>query len=243
MRIGRFRLSPALAVAVTLLVLALGGVAYATIPDSNGVIHGCYDSGGNVKVIDTDKTASCPKGYTALSWNQTGTQGPKGDTGPAGPTGPTGPTGPKGDIGPQGDPGPQGPAGPAGPDVWYYNSHTRSLTSDSYNYGPVEGIANANASAQPVELLSPSVDTTASKLRVQVSGPGSSEITNTYLEVNGTPSSLACSVNSSHDGGTLCTNTFASAPVPANSSIWILFAQVGSTFSGDYLVSFQLTKS
>ena len=47
----------------------------ASIPGGDGMIHGCYDSGGTVKVIDTSKTASCPKSYTALNWNQTGPQG------------------------------------------------------------------------------------------------------------------------------------------------------------------------
>ena len=56
-------------------VVVVGGIAtavQASIPGSDGVIHGCYDSGGNVKVIDTSKTKSCPKGYTALNWSQTG---------------------------------------------------------------------------------------------------------------------------------------------------------------------------
>jgi hypothetical protein len=56
-----------------------GGAAYgavSSIPDAaTGVIHGCYDSGGNVKVIDTSVTTTCPKGYTALNWNQKGPAG------------------------------------------------------------------------------------------------------------------------------------------------------------------------
>jgi len=61
-----------------------GGAAYgavSSIPDSAGVIHGCYDSGGNMKVIDTSVTASCPKGYTSLNWNQTGLAGKNGKDG------------------------------------------------------------------------------------------------------------------------------------------------------------------
>lgn len=41
-----------LAVAVGALALA-GAVAYATIPDSRGVVHGCYDTNGVLRVIDT----------------------------------------------------------------------------------------------------------------------------------------------------------------------------------------------
>jgi hypothetical protein len=52
-----------------------GGVAWAAIPDSSGVIQGCYNSGGNLKVVSE---LPCPHGYTSLPWNQ---QGPKGDPG------------------------------------------------------------------------------------------------------------------------------------------------------------------
>jgi hypothetical protein len=90
--------------AAALLVVA--GVAYATIPDSGGVIHGCYSrSGGSLRVIDASVT-NCSKTETALDWNLQGQQGPQGTNGAAGPQGP---------AGPQGAPGPQGPAGPAGP--------------------------------------------------------------------------------------------------------------------------------
>jgi Collagen triple helix repeat (20 copies) len=101
------------------LVVAIGGVAagvaYATgaIPGSDGVIHGCYDNGGNVKVAPT---ATCPKGYTALPWNQTGRAGATGATGPAGATGQAGPPGPSGGPGPAGATGPAGPKGTDGKD-------------------------------------------------------------------------------------------------------------------------------
>ena len=84
-----------------------GGTAYATIaggPVINGVVQGCYDSGGNLKVLLAGQT-SCEKGYTALTWTQTG---PAGATGPAGPQGPAGATGSVGATGPAGV---QGPAG------------------------------------------------------------------------------------------------------------------------------------
>ncbi len=86
-------------------LVMVGGTAFAvssSIPDSAGVIHGCYDSGGNMKVIDTSVTASCPKGYSSLNWNQ---QGPAGSPGLAGSPGQQGVQGPR---------GPQGPQGPAG---------------------------------------------------------------------------------------------------------------------------------
>jgi len=35
------------------VLVVLGGVAYATIPDANGVVNGCYNTvNGNLRVID-----------------------------------------------------------------------------------------------------------------------------------------------------------------------------------------------
>jgi Collagen triple helix repeat (20 copies) len=119
MNFGRFRLSPAVLVAVGALVFALGGGALAAIPGSDGVIHACYKKEqGQLRVIDSAQSQTCKKSEGALTWNQTGPpgpQGPKGDTGPQGPKGDTGPQGPKGDAGPQGPQGNTGPQGPAGP--------------------------------------------------------------------------------------------------------------------------------
>ncbi|SRR6266496_105448 len=81
-------------VGVSSLALAMAagtGIAFATIPDSSGVIHGCYkpqSDGHNstLGVIDTAlSNGHCPSGNTALTWNQTGPQGPAGPAGPAGP--------------------------------------------------------------------------------------------------------------------------------------------------------------
>jgi hypothetical protein len=64
-------------VAVAGLACLAAGAAFATIPDSNGVIHACYKSGGQLRVIDPD-TGSCGSNETALSWS---VQGPPGLTG------------------------------------------------------------------------------------------------------------------------------------------------------------------
>jgi len=99
------------AVVATGALLVAGGIAYATIPDGNGTIHGCYaKSGGSLRVIDAGVT-NCKSTETSLNWNVQGQPGPQG---PVGPTGPTGATGPQGPQGVQGSQGPQGPAGPSG---------------------------------------------------------------------------------------------------------------------------------
>ena len=43
--------------------LVVGGIAYATIPDAGGVIHGCYQKThqGTLRVIDTGKAQTCSK--------------------------------------------------------------------------------------------------------------------------------------------------------------------------------------
>jgi hypothetical protein len=109
----------ALAGGAIVMVLA-GGVAWAAIPGPGGVIQGCYDSGGNVKVVEA---LPCPRNYTAFQWNQQGIQGLKGDKGDRGDVGPEGPAGPAGAKGEKGDtgsagadgaPGAQGPPGERG---------------------------------------------------------------------------------------------------------------------------------
>jgi Collagen triple helix repeat (20 copies)/Divergent InlB B-repeat domain len=97
--------------AAALALVAGGTAAGATLAGpvgGDGTIHGCYDSGGNLKVIDA--SASCPKTYTALNWSQTGLRGATG------PQGPKGDTGAQGQPGKDGAPGPAGPVGPAGAD-------------------------------------------------------------------------------------------------------------------------------
>lgn len=101
----------ALAGAAVCIVLA-GSVAWAAIPATpGGAIQGCYDSGGNVKVVES---LPCPRTYTALQWNQQGIQGLQGIQGPKGDKGDTGDTGLQGIPGPKGEQGIQGIAGPKG---------------------------------------------------------------------------------------------------------------------------------
>ena len=110
------------------VLLASGATAGAAIAggpvDSSGVIHGCWTNaainGTHVFVLQ-DAGTNCPKGTTAISWNQQGPAGPAGPAGAAGPQGPAGPPGaigpegPKGDTGAQGSARPAGGSGPAGP--------------------------------------------------------------------------------------------------------------------------------
>jgi len=97
------------------LAVVGGSVAYASIPDPVGTIHGCYSKlTGSVRVIDTDNNGRCLPTETAIQWGQTGPQGPAGDQGPKGDNGATGADGPKGDTGPVGETGDTGATGPQG---------------------------------------------------------------------------------------------------------------------------------
>lgn len=105
------RRAAVLGAAISALLLSTG-IAAASIPDTSGVIHGCYAKGGDIRVIDAPRE-QCKAGEKAVDWNQIGPQGPAGVQGPVGPQGPAGAPGP---VGPQGPEGPVGPAGP--PSAW-----------------------------------------------------------------------------------------------------------------------------
>jgi Collagen triple helix repeat (20 copies) len=106
------RRSARLIVLVVVVGGVAAGVAYATgaIPGANGTIQGCYDSGGNLKVV---ASLPCPHGYTALAWSQTG---PAGKNGTNGTNGTNGKDGTNGTNGAQGSPGKDGTNGTNGTD-------------------------------------------------------------------------------------------------------------------------------
>ena len=91
-RLKTRRRSIAVAV-IAAAALAVAGIGYATIPDSTGVVHGCFQkASGMLRVIDTGAGQTCRSDETTLTWNQTGLQGPQGPPGPPGPRGGLGPT-------------------------------------------------------------------------------------------------------------------------------------------------------
>ena len=66
---GRARWAALIAIVIG---LAAGGIAYASIPDSSGVIHGCYArKDGSLRAINTDAGATCSAKENSLTWNQT----------------------------------------------------------------------------------------------------------------------------------------------------------------------------
>jgi len=99
---------------------ALAGVAQAAIPGGgDGVISGCYDKFGKLRVIDADAGAKCANTEKPLAWNQQGPPGPAGAQGEPGP------------AGAQGEPGPAGQSGIVGYERVSDESPTDSMDSKS----------------------------------------------------------------------------------------------------------------
>jgi hypothetical protein len=65
--------------------LAAGGIAYASIPDSSGVIHACFKKAspnqGQLRVIDTERGQVCSSNENTVEWSAVGPQGPPGISG------------------------------------------------------------------------------------------------------------------------------------------------------------------
>jgi hypothetical protein len=123
------------------LALGLGGASFASVPDTQGVVHTCYNQAkGTWRPIDYP-AEKCKAGETMLDFNQKGVQGDPGPAGPIGATGPTGPmgaTGPAGPTGPMGATGPAGPAGPAGTSLTFrgdWNASTNYVPGDLVRSG------------------------------------------------------------------------------------------------------------
>jgi hypothetical protein len=61
------------ALLAAMAVALAGGLAYAAVPDSNGTIHGCYQSGsGALRVVDADVGGKCKPNEKPLDWNAGG---------------------------------------------------------------------------------------------------------------------------------------------------------------------------
>jgi hypothetical protein len=85
----RIAVSPSFAAFAVIGFAVIGAIAYAAIPDSSGVIHGCYlKTNGALRVIDPGSSSRCSVNEIPIAWNQAGREGPAGPAGPAGPPGP-----------------------------------------------------------------------------------------------------------------------------------------------------------
>ncbi len=94
----RFRITPALVLALVAVVIALRGVAIGSVPDKGGLITACYAKhGGKMRIIDTSKkrkAGHCGRKERKLTWNQKGVPGTPGANGAPGAPGAPGATNP-----------------------------------------------------------------------------------------------------------------------------------------------------
>ena len=149
------------------ILVVSAGIAYAAIPDPNGVINGCYSSGqGQLRVIDMENGDQCKNNETAISWNQQGPQGIPGPIGPQGLQGIQGQQGETGATGSTGATGPQGPAGEPGDDGADGTPFDGTFTSPN-------GVYSLTVDNSGIELKSPaaSVKLTGAGVSVLASGP------------------------------------------------------------------------
>jgi hypothetical protein len=73
--------------ALVVVGVGMGGIAYASIPDSSGLISGCYQkNNGNLRVIDSSGKG-CGTSEKPLNWSQTGPSGTDGTNGTNGVSG------------------------------------------------------------------------------------------------------------------------------------------------------------
>jgi hypothetical protein len=64
--------------ATTIVAVLVVGVAAASIPDSDGIVHGCRNNRtGVLRVVDS-ASQQCTSKESPLNWNQTGPVGPAG---------------------------------------------------------------------------------------------------------------------------------------------------------------------
>jgi len=72
------RPTPGAVLGLAALVVALGGAAFAAIPDSDGTIHACYQTNtGNLRVVESN--ADCRSSERPISWNEKGPPATAGD--------------------------------------------------------------------------------------------------------------------------------------------------------------------
>jgi hypothetical protein len=170
----------AAASAAILAVVAGGaGIAWASIPDTAGVIHGCYPTNPSLKVLFLvdPATGRCPVGFTPIAFNQTGPVGPQGPQGSPGINGKDGTNGKDGVNGRDGTNGKDGSPGAPGP----------SGTSAVYSSGGANNGLEVGIGTSGVTLQLPA---------------GNYAVTAAAVVINGGDAQNAnCSINGGHKFG------------------------------------------
>jgi hypothetical protein len=187
------------ALAVGLGAFGIASVVQASIPDSQGVIHGCYYKGagnlerqGALRAVDTDRGQACRADESPVSWNQAGGTGATGPTGPRGPTGPSVPSYVAGSSGGQG------------------------IFLGQYYVG-VGGYSSTQADVEQVVPVTGTLSNLYAKSSFFPSAPGPTVITFTLYE-NGAPTALTCTIGPIGPS-TECSDTSHSVTVTAGDTV------------------------
>jgi hypothetical protein len=167
----------AMSVAALAALLVSTGIATASIPDSSGLIHGCYAKGGDFRIIDAPRE-QCKAGEKAMQWNEIGPQGPAGAAGPAGEPGPSGPQGPVG------APGPGGPAGPPGPSGSGLESIDQLAGLPCRVGNPEEGTVALDYDATTRQITITCSPSNLFELTVTLAGGGPGTVTSSATGIN-----------------------------------------------------------
>jgi hypothetical protein len=184
------------ALAVGLGAFGIASVVQASIPDAQGLVHGCYYKGagnlerlGALRVVDTDRGQACRADELPVSWNQAGGTG---QTGPTGPTGPSVPSYVAGSSGGQG------------------------IFLGQYYVG-VGGYSATEADVEQVVPVTGSLSHLYAKTSFFPSAPGPTVVTFTLYK-NGAPTALTCTIGLVSQS-TECSDTADSVAVSAGDTV------------------------
>ena len=203
-------------VAATAAVFASGAFAHGGNSDPNA-IHACVNRFGDVRILGFQGLSiagPCPllgAPWAIVHWGIVGPSGPSGPSGPkgtTGATGATGPSGPSGPVGPSGVAGPSGPSGLGGGSVACDGAAVNGGTNDLVVSTSLNSYAYLARQSQAVTTDPTALEVTflcagsLANMTVTASGsPGNGNDYTIAVRVNGTTSTLACTIS---DAATSC---------------------------------------
>lgn len=200
------------AVAAVALAVGAGGLAFAA--SRAGTVHACAAKRNGVLRL----SARCRKDERAVSWSVRGPRGRRGRSGA------------QGGVGPQGPSGSAGGAGAPGSSAASIMTARTSATIGQEGFFAPSGSSTMSGTESAVTVLTPDATTVAQDLAVTdlTSTPGDN--TRVYvLRVNGSDTSLTCSIVSGAHG---CTDSVDTVSIPPASQVTIHRAVLMGTGGG-----------
>jgi len=199
-------------ISVIALFVALGGVGYAALVGSDGVVHACAKkTNGAARIVKAGK--KCKASESVLTWNQKGQQGDKGAKGDDGAKGATGAAG---TAGAAGAPGVAGTPGTNGTNGMGLTSGATFFQGGSARFAAPSGETSAQPSEAFMQVLTPNHAITISELAAKTDiSPGAA--VSIQFSLDGAPSGPICTMSTA---ATLCAPS-GTLSVPAHSLLSI----------------------